>query len=423
MSNVLHDLQILLLNIFFIFTFFFIYLKFIEKKIYQITNKFLIILASGSSIVLCMTFSIHISPGQLIDMRYVPFIVGAFYGGRKVAITLFLILVTYRFSLGGSGFYINLAGSTLLLISLWFMIPFFEKTVNLKKRIRLVIAVSVFSALYTGIALGLFFSEVMGIRTFTTFTLFLCIQITGTILFVNFIERAKKDMAIAAEIGKLEKLKTVSDMAASISHEVRNPLTVTRGFLQLLRDPDLTEKEKSNYIDIAVGELDKAESTISDYLTFARPSLENIKVLDLKKELTYAVKVVEPFAAMNNVCIELQLHADVSVAGESQKLHQCLINLTKNAIEAMPDGGKLVIALQKVNGKAVIIVADTGVGLTDEQIERLGTPYYTTKEKGTGLGTMVIFSIVKAMRGEIEVDSEVGKGTRFTILLPVAEAI
>ncbi|MCP3764193.1 ATP-binding protein [Domibacillus sp. A3M-37] len=418
MINVFHDLQILLLNVFFIFTFFFVYLKFIEKKIHQLTNKLLIFLTSGSSIVLCMTFSIQIGPGQLIDMRYVPFIVGAFYGGRRVALLLFLILITYRFGLGGSGFYINLAGSILLLISLWFMIPFFEKTVNLAKRLRYVMEVAFLSALYTGAALSLFYSEIMSIKNLMSFITFIYIQVIGIILFVKFIERARNDMALATEIRKLEKLKSVSEVAASISHEVRNPLTVTRGFIQLLSDDNLTNEQKNFYISTSLEELDRAASIITDYLTFATPSLENVEMLELNKELDHIIKTVTPLALMNAVGIEIQKTEAIYIAGEREKLHQCLINLIKNSIEAMPGGGKLMITLQVLNDKVVITVADTGAGMTDEQIERLGTPYFSTKVNGTGLGTMVIFSIVKAMMGEIKVDSEIGKGTCFTILFP-----
>jgi two-component system sporulation sensor kinase B len=143
--------------------------------------------------------------------------------------------------------------------------------------------------------------------------------------------------------------------------------------------------------------------------------------LELSKELDNIIKIVNPFAGMNAVYIEIRKKDDIYVVGERQKFHQCLINLIKNSIESMPGGGKLIISSQELSGKAVITVADTGGGMTDEQIERLGTPYFSTKETGTGLGTMVIFSIVKAMRGEIKVDSEIGKGTRFTILIPTAE--
>ncbi|OMP68343.1 hypothetical protein BTO28_02440 [Domibacillus epiphyticus] len=109
------------------------------------------------------------------------------------------------------------------------------------------------------------------------------------------------------------------------------------------------------------------------------------------------------------------------ISGEAAKLHQCLINVIKNGIEAMPEGGQLSVSLKKTGSKAVLSVTDSGTGMSEEQRERLGTPYYTTKDKGTGLGTMVVYSIVRAMGGEIKVKSEENKGTSFTIVLPIAQ--
>jgi two-component system, sporulation sensor kinase B len=282
--------------------------------------------------------------------------------------------------------------------------------------------VAFLSALYTGVALSLFYSDIMSVKNLLFFIVFIYIQVIGILLFVKFIESAKNDLALSAEIRKFEKLKSVSEVAASISHEVRNPLTATRGFIQLLSDNNLTIEEKNLYISISLEELDKAASIITDYLTFATPSLENIEILELNKELDTIMKTITPLALINAVDIEIEKTEAIYVAGEREKFHQCLINLMKNSIEAMPDGGKLMITLQELNGKVVITVADTGAGMTDEQIERLGTPYFSTKVNGTGLGTMVIFSIVKAMMGEIKVDSKIGKGTCFTILFPTVDS-
>lgn len=226
---------------------------------------------------------------------------------------------------------------------------------------------------------------------------------------------------LAKEMRELEKLKTVSEIAASISHEVRNPLTVIKGFLQLLKGSNLTEEDKMVYLAISLDELERAEHIITDYLTFAKPSLENVKVLDLAKELDYVLTVVSPYANMNNVHIEVSWEENLYISGEAAKFHQCLINVIKNGIEAMPEGGQLSVSLKKTGSKAWLSVTDSGTGMSEEQLKRLGTPFYTTKDKGTGLGTMVVYSIVKAMGGEIKVKSEENKGTSFTIALPIAQ--
>ncbi|MCP3764222.1 HAMP domain-containing histidine kinase [Domibacillus sp. A3M-37] len=125
--------------------------------------------------------------------------------------------------------------------------------------------------------------------------------------------------------------------------------------------------------------LDKAKSTITDYLTFAKPSVENVKILDLPKELTSIKNFIEPYAAINNVKIEMSLEETIYSAGEKEKLHQCLINIVKNGIEAMPQDGKLKVELKRFKSNAVITIADTGIGMNEEQLERLGSAFLHNK--------------------------------------------
>src|SRR5690606_17312061 len=106
------------------------------------------------------------------------------------------------------------------------------------------------------------------------------------------------------------------------------------------------------------------------------------------------------------------------ILGDSQKLHQALVNVIRNGIEAMPDGGKLAVELETSAQSICVHIEDEGVGMTKEQVKRLGEPYFSNKSKGTGLGLMVTYSIINQMGGEITVESEVGKGTRFTLEFP-----
>lgn len=418
MAFLLDDLQIFLLEIFSVIALYFFASRFIKKTLHPLVNEFLITLIAGISIILCMTFSINLSTGHIFDLRHIPFIVGALYGGRRVAVMLFVILISYRFFLDGSGFYGAFLVNSLLLCSLWFIIPKFKSTFNTKSKVQLATVTALLGVIFMVLVISLLFGEIMDRRYIMFMGLFSIAQSVGIILFVSFIEKAKQDVILSNEIRRLEKLQAVSDIAASISHEVRNPLTVTKGFLQLLREPDLTEEKKNTYIKYSLEELERAEHIITDYLTFAKPSLENIELLEVDKELDYIIKVVNPYATMNNVHIEVNKKNYVYVTGEAEKLHQCLLNIIKNAIESIEQDGEITITLDERHGVAIILIKDTGVGMSTEQVKRLGTPYFSTKDKGTGLGTMVVFGIIKAMNGEIKVESEVGKGTCFTITIP-----
>ncbi|MEM1506051.1 ATP-binding protein [Domibacillus sp. 8LH] len=410
-----------LLNVFLAYFCFSIYFKFLEKETSKFTSTLVITLVCGVFTIFCMSFPITIFKGNLIDFRQVPLIVGALYGGRKVALILTGILLGYRLYLGIPNFHIAFLLYSSICVLLFLVIPFFRKIECLKRKLLTAASTSVVSALITSIAVPLLSPAVFTLDYLMFIVSVVILQTVGVLFFVLVNEKAKKNKILSNEIKKLEKLKTVSTIAASISHEVRNPLTVTKGFLQMLREPNLSDKDKKFYINTALEALEKAESTITDYLTFAKPSLGNIEILDLHRQLISLKNFIEPYAAMNNVVIEMKLEEDVYIAGEKEKVHQCLINILKNGIEAMPQGGKLKISLNRLGNEATVTISDTGIGMNKEQLERLGTPFFTTKDIGTGLGTMVVYSVVKSMGGNITIDSKPDKGTRFSVILPVAQ--
>ncbi|OAH58334.1 hypothetical protein AWH48_18335 [Domibacillus aminovorans] len=221
---------------------------------------------------------------------------------------------------------------------------------------------------------------------------------------------------------KSEKLEIVSHLAASMSHEVRNPLTAARGFMQLLHeDPSL--ENGGHFLDIALKEIDRATEIINDYLTFAKPAPITVEKVNVLEEIQSTIQIITPLANMNAVHISFTFNkqANYFILGERSKLQQGLINILKNGIEAMPNGGKLQLNLLSNEFNVQIDIQDTGIGMTPQQLSRLGEPYFSTKgnEKGTGLGMMVSFSLIKGMNGQIRVTSEVNKGACFSILFPV----
>ena len=141
---------------------------------------------------------------------------------------------------------------------------------------------------------------------------------------------------------KAEKLQTVSHLAASISHEVRNPLTASRGFIQMLSD-DISTSSRKQYVEIALQELDRATEVINDYLTFAKPTLDTNETINISKEIQHAVNVIMPLANMNAIQIHVSLlpYDHYFVKGERKKFQQCLINILKNGIESMPNNRHL----------------------------------------------------------------------------------
>ncbi|UPG63987.1 sensor histidine kinase [Metabacillus endolithicus] len=241
----------------------------------------------------------------------------------------------------------------------------------------------------------------------TIHTIMMLFSPTVAIFVVGYIfESIRETISLRQKIIKTEKSEVVSQLAASVSHEVRNPLTVTRGFLQLVLESDTIEKEKRDeYIKLAIDELDTASNIINDYLTFAKPAPAYWELLDIGIHLKHIEDIISSYANMNSVGIESDLVTCV-IQGNKQQFQQCFLNITKNCIEAMPDGGTLNIYTSILNKHVLIEISDTGIGMSQEQINRIGEPYFSTKEKGTGLGMMVVFSIIKGMKGSISIESK-----------------
>ncbi|MGV3489659.1 MAG: ATP-binding protein [Tuberibacillus sp.] len=213
----------------------------------------------------------------------------------------------------------------------------------------------------------------------------------------------------------LSQLASVGQIAAGIAHEVRNPLTAVKGFLQLL-----SKEKPDTYIDIALTELDNALTTLENLLQVSKPDLEdeplipfNIvaeveSILNLFIDQRYRVQVEKKYADTNAI-----------VFGRKNQFKKALFNLLKNAHEAIQGEGYIYIEEKSYNGRITLSIKDTGVGIPKEKLSLLGTPFFTTKEKGTGMGLTQVFSAIYQHGGTIKVESEEGKGTRFLIDIPI----
>ncbi|WP_340085205.1 PAS domain S-box protein [Siminovitchia sp. FSL H7-0308] len=218
---------------------------------------------------------------------------------------------------------------------------------------------------------------------------------------------------------RTEKLSVVGQLAAGIAHEIRNPLTVIKGFTQLL-----SQEEDNDYLNVVLDELERIEDIVSDLLILAKPQPSRLENLDISQLLSSTIDLFKSEAILHNV--EIIPNFELSnpwIKGEPNKLKQVYINIIKNAIEAMPKaGGKIYITAQNLSYRKILTrVQDTGVGIPKERIPNLGEPFYSTKEKGTGLGLMICNRIIKNHGGTIKIDSELNKGTTISIIMPAAD--
>jgi|GEM_PF-1645854 len=225
-----------------------------------------------------------------------------------------------------------------------------------------------------------------------------------------------------------DNLATVGKMAASIAHEIRNPLTSVRGFVQLLR-PHLLEIGKEHYADVAISELDRANDIIYEFLNTSKPSkpsLEQVSIVSVIEE----VMLLSQSESLLNDChfqyrrpdIDMLLFIDV------KQFKQVLLNLINNAMDAIKvsdnrKNGIISIDICHLYNNVEVHITDNGSGIEKASIENIFTPFYTTKERGTGVGLAVCQRIINEHNGKIEVHSQIGKGTTFIITLPLTQSV
>ncbi len=232
----------------------------------------------------------------------------------------------------------------------------------------------------------------------------------------NIIAKTK----IQKELQRAEKMNAIGQLAASVAHEIRNPMTVVRGFLQIFLSKDHLSSEEIMYLRLMIDELNRAELIINDYLSLAKPDLDHLEKVDGAELANKVMDLMNTFALMKqNITLKSDLESGIVLKGNNNEMKQVLINIVKNGIEAMRNGGTLSLKIYKQDGYGVFEVTDTGIGMSPEELSRLGTAFYSLKEKGTGMGLMVCYQIVDKMKGQIDVISEKDKGTTFRVFIPL----
>jgi len=220
------------------------------------------------------------------------------------------------------------------------------------------------------------------------------------------------------ELARLERLNMVGEMAAGIAHEVRNPLTTVKGFLQLLTSKDNT-KEYREFYDLMIEELDRANSIISDFLNLARDQTTDYKLTDISEMVRSLSPLLTADALIQDKEIVLELEQVPDILGNKNELRQLLLNIVRNGLEAMPVGTTLTIQTFKLDDFIILRVCDQGVGIDPVIFKKLGTPFLTTKEQGTGLGLAICQGIAVRHHAVIDYEST-PSGTTVTVKFPVS---
>ncbi|MBC2684032.1 PAS domain S-box protein [Bacillus toyonensis] len=218
---------------------------------------------------------------------------------------------------------------------------------------------------------------------------------------------------------KSEKLAVVGQLATAMAHEINNPLTAMKGFIQLLKS---TETENNQgYINIVSSEIERIESITNEFMAVAKPQVVKIQPNDISVLMDQVLMLLQPQAMMNNIKIRIDFTPGIPlIPCEGNQLKQVFVNIIKNAIESMPTGGEILIQFDKLDNNQIRIrFIDQGCGIPKERIPYLGEPFYSIKEEGIGLGLMVCYKIIETHQGKVFIESEVNKGTIVEVTLPI----
>ncbi|MEW6457192.1 MAG: ATP-binding protein [Acidobacteriota bacterium] len=224
---------------------------------------------------------------------------------------------------------------------------------------------------------------------------------------------------------RADRLATIGQLASGAAHEIKNPLTTIKSTLQYIKKYYGEENSKKELIEKILDETDRIDSIVKSLLSFSKieePHMEDISLVPL---IESCIQLIDK-SQNKNLRIKRNYMNEPKIKGDSSQLKQVLFNVFLNAMEAMPDGGEIEVTVETVNrkdklrGEEVLIrIKDSGIGITEENLEKIFDPFFTTKEEGTGLGLSISYGIIKKHGGEIDVKSETGEGTEVILKLPV----
>ncbi|MGM0920018.1 MAG: ATP-binding protein [Bacillota bacterium] len=368
-------------------------------------------LISAFGALLCMAYPIETLGETFFDLRMVFVLITTLYSGWISGGIVLIVTCLARYLIGGDFYLIGIVVTlTAYLMGLLFRKYFFQSEL---KYISGTIVVVVYFLFYISIIYT--YINFLEFQFYLVYFLAFYLSYLSMIFIIESLIKTNKQFD---EMVYVDKLTTIGQMAAAIAHEIRNPITTVRGFIQYIQQ-DTKDDNLKKFSPLILDELDRTNKIITDYLQLAKPHHHELTKIEIDRVLEDIIQLLKPLGSYSNVTLSYQSEEKSSVYGDIALLKQSLMNVIKNGIEAMDHGGEIQITKKTnyMNGTVIIVVKDTGKGMTEEELQHLGLPFYTTKSKGTGLGSMITNRLIREMKGTVEYESEFGKGTTVTISL------
>ena len=252
------------------------------------------------------------------------------------------------------------------------------------------------------------------------FSAIICYLFISNIICLMY-ETGKNILKTHLTYRELQQEKQIRLSLFKITHEIKNPIAVCKGYLDMINVKD--SKQVERYIPIIKSEIERLLTLLQDFLLINKDNLD-LDIMDFNMLIEDTINKLNPLLKDNNINLNIDIIDDeIYINGDYNRLSQVLINIIKNSIEAIPENskGKIKISTKVKNNKYYLIVEDNGIGMNKEVLSNIKNPFYTTKKRGSGLGVSLIYEIVEAHNGKIEYTSEYGRGTKVVLQLPLYE--
>jgi two-component system sensor histidine kinase HydH len=222
------------------------------------------------------------------------------------------------------------------------------------------------------------------------------------------------------QLRRADRLSALGELSAGLAHEIRNPLGALEGAVQILQRPELPTDTRHEFVEMAGKEVGRLKALLTSFLDFARPQPPEKTLIEPVLLLESVVRLAAETAKMAKVQILVEAQEAAPIAVDAEQIKQVLLNLVLNAVQAMPEGGQVVLRARQEDGSVLLEIADQGSGIAPENLERIFDPFFTTRASGTGLGLSIAHQIVHGHGGQISVHNNQGRGATFTVILPLA---
>jgi len=242
------------------------------------------------------------------------------------------------------------------------------------------------------------------------------INISAEICLLVVMQDITEQKDLQNELIRLDRLNLVGGMAASIGHEIRNPMTAVRGFLQMFQDKYSEDRE---FLDLMIEELDRANSIITEFISLAKNKIVELTPQSLNSIMKNILPILRANAAIQDKCIKLEMEHLPDILLDEKEIRQLVLNLINNALESMPAGGGIIkVSTFMEENQVVLSIQDQGLGIQADILDKLGTPFFSTKEQGTGLGLAVCYGIAERHNARIDIETS-KRGTTFYVRFPM----